>query len=142
MTIITVEKSIGERLREARGDISQKDFGEAVGVSRSYVGDIEHGRVKPSLEYLINVAQNRNISLDWLLLGKESQQNNNTIVLQEAGGDPELFLMISYIRELWFSGDYDLRGWVKIQFKKAFPDYVDWRQKKQGSTGEGMENWA
>lgn len=37
--------------------------------------------------------------------------------------DLELFAMIGYLRSVWTSGDPDLKTWLKIQFRKAFPDF-------------------
>ena len=38
----------------------------------------------------------------------------------EAVFDPDLKMMIDVLKELMESGDPDLRGWAKIQFKRAF----------------------
>lgn len=68
---------IGLRLRNIRGKISQKDFGVQFNVSKSYVNNVEHGS-KPSLEFLIGIAVTFDASLDWILLGKQSQRNPST----------------------------------------------------------------
>jgi transcriptional regulator with XRE-family HTH domain len=61
---------IGLRLKHIRGKISQKDFGNQFSVSKSYINNIEHGS-KPSLEFLTNVATSFDVSLDWIILGKQ-----------------------------------------------------------------------
>lgn len=68
---------IGLRLRHIRGKISQKDFGVQFNVSKSYVNNVEHGS-KPSLEFLIGIAIAFDTSLDWILLGKQSQLTPRT----------------------------------------------------------------
>ena len=66
---------IGSRLREVRENadskkISQETFGKQFGVSQGYVTKVEKGG-KPSLEYIIGIATDYDVSLDWLLLGRE-----------------------------------------------------------------------
>lgn len=39
------------------------------------------------------------------------------------GMDPELLAMVSYLHRLWAEADSDLRGWIRVQFKRAFPDF-------------------
>lgn len=37
--------------------------------------------------------------------------------------DADLIKMMAYLRDVWASGDPDLRAWLKVQFRRAFPDY-------------------
>jgi len=48
----------GDRLRAARlaADLSQGKLAEALGISQSYVADVERGRRQPTLEWLILAA--------------------------------------------------------------------------------------
>jgi|GEM_PF-1348118 len=73
-------KGIGKRLREVRfrlgmdtqgGDMSQKEFGERIGVAGDLVSKMERGVSMPTLTTLIRVAALSEKSLDWLVLGKE-----------------------------------------------------------------------
>jgi transcriptional regulator with XRE-family HTH domain len=66
-------KDIGLRLKQLRGKVSQKDFGESFGVSKSYINNLEHGS-KPSLELLISVSTSFDVSLDWIILGIGNMQ--------------------------------------------------------------------
>lgn len=46
-------------------------------------------------------------------------------------GDPELDYMLNALYSLWSSGDADMKGWIKIQFGRAFPkDVIDETLKK------------
>jgi transcriptional regulator with XRE-family HTH domain len=127
---MTDNKSIGENLRIVRKKLSQKKFGESVGVSRSYVSDIEHGRIKPSLEYLINVAEKYEVSLDWILLNRIAVSASESTIALNPNSESDLDLIITYLRELWTKGDADVHGWIKIQFKESFPKYDKWTEKK------------
>lgn len=66
-------KSIGQRLAEARKslNLTQTQTSELLNVSKSYIANIERGK-KPSLEYILAIAKNTNISLDWLLIGEQN----------------------------------------------------------------------
>jgi len=41
----------------------------------------------------------------------------------EAVFDPDLKMMIDVLKGMMESGDPDLRGWAKIQFKNAFKEH-------------------
>lgn len=114
-------KKIGERLREIRGPLSRKAFGDSVGgYSYAYVRDCEAGK-KPSIEYLLKISNTYNISLDWLIKGIVPIDTTTQKV--EAVFDPDLKMMIDVLKSLMESGDPDLRGWAKIQFKTAFKEH-------------------
>ena len=112
-------KGIGIRLREVRGSLSQTAFGDPLGYKYGYVRDCEHGK-KPSLEYLFKVSATYGVSLEWLLKGIASIDDKTQKV--EAIFDPDLKDMIDVLKNLMESGDPDLRGWAKIQFKNAFKE--------------------
>lgn len=54
--------------------------------------------------------------------------------------DPFLKGMVDYLIETWTDSDRDMQGWLKIQFKNAYPDFE--AQKKQRSAVEGTTNGA
>ena len=66
---------IGDRIRSIRqnGKWSQADFAELLNVSREQVARIETGARTPSLEFLVNVAELGNTSLDFLVLGGDAR---------------------------------------------------------------------
>jgi transcriptional regulator with XRE-family HTH domain len=55
-----------ETLREER-KLKLKEVGEAVGITASAVGSLEHGRRAISIETLIKMANFYGVSTDWLL---------------------------------------------------------------------------
>lgn len=61
-------KEIGLRLKQARGKTHQKDWAAELGLSKSYISNVENG-AKPSLEYLTAVSAKFQVSLDWLIFG-------------------------------------------------------------------------
>ncbi len=70
-TEITSE-TIGERLatyRKSRGK-SQRQISMLIGVSRSYWGDIESGRCRPSRAFIEALLTGSDVNTNWLLTGK------------------------------------------------------------------------
>lgn len=52
-------------------------------------------------------------------------------------GDPTFDHMISTIYDLWAAADEDMKGWIKIQLRRAIPDdVIEEAQKKQKGTQE------
>ena len=62
----------GRRFREIRQclKISQKDFALKLGVSNSFISEIEYGKTKPGLLLFIKLGDMFNINPAWLLLEK------------------------------------------------------------------------
>ncbi|CAG0990130.1 hypothetical protein MYXO_02351 [Myxococcaceae bacterium] len=63
------KRKLSERLAEVRGDRSQRQFARDLGVFQQNVNRYESGTT-PHTDFLITLALEENISLDWLLLGK------------------------------------------------------------------------
>lgn len=63
--------SLGERIQKIRRErgFTQKKLSDSIGLSRSYLADIEHDRYNPSLETLDKISSKLNISIDYLLKG-------------------------------------------------------------------------
>lgn len=66
--------SLGERMRAARMQrgLKQADVAAMLSCTRGAVSQFETGNNQPSLETLIDFAKSTNVSLDWLLLGKQA----------------------------------------------------------------------
>ncbi len=63
-------KGLGERIRKQRLKLklTQEKLAEKVEISESFMGHIERGDRKLSLETLVKLAQELNVSIDYLLL--------------------------------------------------------------------------
>lgn len=70
---------LGERLRLVRGADTQKAFAAALGVHENSVANAER-RSSATQDYLLRIAEVRNINLHWLLTGQGSMR------LAEPGG--------------------------------------------------------
>ena len=123
---------IGKRLKEVRGKLTQAAFGEQFGYGYGYVKNCEHGK-KPSLEYLHEVAKKYNLSMDWLLYGKDpicSIENQQTQKV-EAIFDPDLKRMLDILKELMESDNPHMRSWAIIQFQTAFKEHCATHDEKK-----------
>jgi transcriptional regulator with XRE-family HTH domain len=71
---------VGSRIKELRNSvgISQEDLAAEIKVSRGNVGDWERGKVKPGADALISLSMFFEVSIDWLLTGKEYSANSST----------------------------------------------------------------
>ena len=60
------------RIRAVRKalSLSQREFGEGLGVSRDVIGNIEYGRVPPKEPFLIHLCQQCRINRHWLETGE------------------------------------------------------------------------
>jgi transcriptional regulator with XRE-family HTH domain len=63
------KRLIAPRLEQLRGDRSQRSFARDLGVFQQNVNRYESGTT-PHADFLITLALQENVSLDWLLLGK------------------------------------------------------------------------
>ena len=63
------KRQIPARLEQLRGDRSQRSFARDLGVFQQNVNRYESGTT-PHADFLITLALQENVSLDWLLLGK------------------------------------------------------------------------
>ncbi len=61
---------VGKRIRKIRGGLTQKQFAEILGIKQNYVSRYERGRIPPP-EVLVKIAEFGNVSIDWILVGRE-----------------------------------------------------------------------
>jgi transcriptional regulator with XRE-family HTH domain len=64
-------KAIGLRIRELRGDLRQEDIALQLGVSQGQLSKVERGRMAPTLEMLLAVANRFGKSLNWIVRGAD-----------------------------------------------------------------------
>ncbi len=62
---------IGKRISKRRRHLnySQEFLGELVGLHRNYIGYIERGEKRPSVESLYKITKALSITLEWLFKG-------------------------------------------------------------------------
>lgn len=74
-TISADIERIGSRIRQIRRalEFNQKDFADFIGVSQSYLSEVENGKGKASMDMLVGISSRcGDINLKWLLSGEGS----------------------------------------------------------------------
>ena len=66
-----ISSDFGNRLRKLRGklNVSQKEMAARMGISASFLSDIEKEKAKPGFNFLSKLAEVYNISPSWVVLG-------------------------------------------------------------------------
>lgn len=68
-----MKEEIGKRIYELRKsmNMNKRQFAKFIGISGQYLGKVELGIHGLSLDSLINLCNNTNVSADYILFGKE-----------------------------------------------------------------------
>lgn len=79
---------INKRIKQVRERIglTQKEFAAQIGVSRSFLSEIEAGKVKPSVETLIGIVTRFQIDPYWLLIGADGEGPVDLVAAESASG--------------------------------------------------------
>lgn len=59
-------EGLGNKIKEIRGSLTQREFAAKLGVDKSTLASWEIDRREPDLETLVQLADFGNVSLDWL----------------------------------------------------------------------------
>jgi len=73
--------TIGNRIREIRGKLSQEEFGKQIGVKAPAISKYERGRV-PDVETLKKIANYGKVPVEWLLYGNREAPSGEIIALK------------------------------------------------------------
>ena len=100
---------LGRRIRKQRSQLgwTQEALAERVGVSTSFIGHVERGTRKASLETLVSIANAINVSLDYLLSGS---LNNSVIGPMPKGLTTQ---QRTALQEILTTIQDNLTGWEK-----------------------------
>lgn len=118
----TRDNSFGLRLRMLRtmnGNKSQKDFAAELGIPQPTLSAYESGKIKPTVDVLINISNKCNVSMDWLC------GRNQDIHLKSMGD------ILSCLLEMYETKE--------ISIKTTIHDRVD-IEKKDAANDDGR-NW-
>ena len=83
--------TLGERIKEERQrrNLTQEQLGEMVDITSAYIGQIERNERTPSLKRLKIIAKHLNVSLDYLIIGKEDGEKLSEDIKYELNGTNE-----------------------------------------------------
>jgi transcriptional regulator with XRE-family HTH domain len=118
----TIE-SLGSRIRQVRRrhGLTQEEFGDKLGISKSSVINYESGKRVPDAVFLIDLLERFNVDAEWLMRGGSGKQE----------GDNDVAEMIEYMSipviKLAVMAEYER---LKRVFEPLIREYRDSRKKK------------
>jgi transcriptional regulator with XRE-family HTH domain len=65
--------ALGQRIRQIRGNVTQEDFAQSLGISQAQLSKYELGQSTLPLGALIKLAQISGRAADWILTGKSQR---------------------------------------------------------------------
>lgn len=77
--------NIGMRIQMIRGKMTQEEFAKKIKIKQSNVSRYERGRV-PKPDVLMKIARFANVSIEWLLTGREPPHTDGHYNLNGHGG--------------------------------------------------------
>ncbi len=63
------KSAIAGRIKDVRGELSQRQFAEILNFKQTYVSEIETGKTKPSIDFLMAMKKEFNTQVDFVLTG-------------------------------------------------------------------------
>ncbi len=102
--------TLGNRLKKLRGKKTQEEVASRVDVSRARYSHYENGRSQPDNEILIKLSNYFGVSVDYLLGGSNTIQQNDT---QEYDPLAEINKLIEEYKVEQF-GFFDIEKWKKF----------------------------
>ena len=78
-SIFILMSTLGDRLKQLRGSLSQSDFAASIGVSQRTIGHYEKNERQPDAEAIKNICANFQVSPSWLLFGQEEKSPASAI---------------------------------------------------------------
>jgi transcriptional regulator with XRE-family HTH domain len=81
-----MENTLGGRIREVRDrqGLTLVGLGEILSLGKSAVSQYEHNLTNPSPDTLVKIADLGNVTLDWLITGKESDTHGHSLTNETA----------------------------------------------------------
>ncbi|WP_081701833.1 helix-turn-helix domain-containing protein [Oleidesulfovibrio alaskensis] len=80
--------SVGNRIKQIRGRMPQKEFAATLGIAQNTLGGYERDERTPNAEVIVSIAKVFNISFDWLLTGEGCKyREQNAKLVQQPSPD-------------------------------------------------------
>lgn len=127
---------VGERVRNVRLalGLTQGQFAKALSVTTSYISQVENSIEKSPSDRLLRLIQVLyRVDENWLWHGTDPKPIFDFTPAEPAPDvaplDPRLHAMNVYLAQAWAGADEDAKGWIVVQFRRAFPDFIYGREK-------------
>lgn len=119
-------QGISSRLKQIRQalQLTPKQVSNQTGISTGNLSELENGKYPPSSKTLILLSELYEVSIDWILKGT-APYSDKVPVFERLSlltlPNQEIMGFFEKISKMWLDGDRDLRGWIVVQLRLAFP---------------------
>lgn len=136
--------TIGNRITQIRNKngLSQLSFSRVIGISRSFLSELESGLTKPSMPILLSIEYKFGFRHEWILTGDEpiyptsSYGLNNIMSISDAEKSNRVFLYWSgFLKRIFEEGDEKKIDAIKSSLRALDPaTQKQDLQKKEGQS--------
>lgn len=116
------------RIIESTGIKRYKELAELINVAASRVSERAKENNFP-VEWGYWVAKKFGLNLDWLLTG-EGEKTCEKEMKSEA-----LLRIQEWLNDIERTNK-DYKVWFKVEFERKFPEYAEWKKRKEGPAGQ------
>jgi transcriptional regulator with XRE-family HTH domain len=102
-------QTLEERIKELRGDLSQQQFGEAVGIPQQKLSRLETGKAPIDLESTQKLCNLLGVNADWLLFGRGPKHSGETHCHESSNTEEKDVVLIGEGKELYVKMFEELR---------------------------------
>lgn len=108
--------TIGERIRSRRKELGlkQTDIKQSVGISSGNLSEIENGNRTPSMDTLYRLSQILKCSIDWIVTGNSSSEENTVFSLPE-----DIKELLNYWDAMSFDDKEELLALAQLKYIRA-----------------------
>lgn len=135
-----------ERLKELIGEEKPYAWAARIGIPSGAFKRMYNDGIMPKYPYLQLIADKTGCRIEWLGAGRgpkeapvlressclewnaRRNENGSSVVPLE---DAPLEQIKQWVEDFWREADPDYRIWFKIEFRKRWPEFVEWLQKKE-----------
>jgi len=99
---MTYSEEVGVRVRNIRKalKLKQKEFVKKLHISDASLSDIENGKHNPNFDFLVNLAQEFNVNLDYVFFGKGEMFVDHTLSM--SGRIEEFAVNVTDVRKFLY----------------------------------------
>lgn len=125
-------ESIIERIKGLKNLRADKKVAAVLGFSKGAFSERKRRGSIPKKELEL-FCERESINMDWLLTG-EGEMHRQPHIYNEGPVDIKdipLCNMKQWLDDFWQTAGEDEKAWLKVHFRKCFPDFEQWLLKKE-----------
>ncbi|MBF0556285.1 MAG: helix-turn-helix domain-containing protein [Nitrospirae bacterium] len=123
------------RLRQYTKANSDAGIARSLGITPQAFSSFKKEQKIPS-DLLIKYCFMNNVSIDWLLTGEAKVYKEDKTLRHPYGyrreipeAEKDKVRMQRFIGFYWEKADDKERAWLEVQFRRCFPEYIEWVEK-------------